>query len=117
SRCPMACTGRGPSPKLEEASGPDTALEPGDAIYAALIPPGWGHDLQAAMTPSQRMAQEVQSELRERPLEELVPDHYRDFRDMFSKEAFNELPPRKPWDHAIDLTLEAQLPQGRTFPI
>src|SRR6266581_6374198 len=64
------------------------------------------------------MAQEAQDRpLQEQPFEELVLGHYRDFRDVFSKEAFNELPPWKPWDHAIDLAPDAKLPQGRTFPL
>ena len=93
-------------------------LEPGDGVYAAVVPPEWGHKLQATSTPSQRMAQEAQEgPPAECPFEELVPEHYRDFRDVFSKEAFDELPPRKPWDHAIDLAPDAKLPQGRTFPL
>ena len=36
---------------------------------------------------------------------------------MFSKEAFDQLPPWKPWDHAIDLVPDAKLPRGRTFPL
>ncbi|SJL18332.1 uncharacterized protein ARMOST_21918 [Armillaria ostoyae] len=35
--------------------------------------------------------------------EEMVPPEYQSFRDLFSKENFNELPERKPWDHAIEL--------------
>ncbi len=34
---------------------------------------------------------------------EMVPEHYHSFHDLFSKENFNELPERKPWDHAIEL--------------
>ncbi len=40
--------------------------------------------------------------------EELVPEHYQSFR-LFSKENFDELPERKPWDHAIKLILNAKL--------
>ncbi|SJL18527.1 uncharacterized protein ARMOST_22120 [Armillaria ostoyae] len=38
-----------------------------------------------------------------RTFEEMVPPDYRSFRDLFSKENFDELPERKPWDHAIEL--------------
>ena len=33
------------------------------------------------------------------------------------KDAFNELPPCKVWDHAIDLIPDAELPLSRTFPL
>src|SRR5258708_40221436 len=39
------------------------------------------------------------------------------FRDVFSKEAFYELPPWKAWDHAIDLTSGAELPCSQMFPL
>ncbi|SJL15199.1 uncharacterized protein ARMOST_18685 [Armillaria ostoyae] len=40
--------------------------------------------------------------------EEMVPPDYRSFRDLFSKENFDELPERKPWDHAIELIPNAK---------
>ncbi|SJK99230.1 uncharacterized protein ARMOST_02521 [Armillaria ostoyae] len=40
--------------------------------------------------------------------EEMVPNDYRSFRDLFSKENFDELPERKPWDHAIELVPNAK---------
>ena len=42
---------------------------------------------------------------------------YHDFRDVFSKEAFDELPPQKAWDHAIDLTPGTELPHSWMFPL
>ena len=42
---------------------------------------------------------------------------YHDFRDVFSKEAFDKLPPWEAWDHAIDLTPETELPHSQTFPL
>ena len=40
--------------------------------------------------------------------EEMVPGHYRSYCDLFSKENFDELPKRKPWDHAIELVPNAK---------
>ena len=34
---------------------------------------------------------------------EVIPEAYHKFKDMFNKETFDELPPRRPWDHAIKL--------------
>src|SRR5260221_4048439 len=46
-----------------------------------------------------------------------VPEHYKDFADVFSEEAFAHLPPRKAWDHAIALHPHNKFPRGRTFPL
>src|SRR5260221_10699894 len=47
----------------------------------------------------------------------MVPAQYHDFRDIFSKEAFDELPPWKVWDHAIDLSPGTELPHSQMFPL
>src|SRR5260221_52322 len=44
-------------------------------------------------------------------------EHYKDFADVFSEEAFAHLPPHKAWDHTIELHPDAKLPRGRTFPL
>ena len=46
-----------------------------------------------------------------------MPAQYHNFRDVFSKEAFDELPPQKAWDHGIDLTPGTELPCSWTFPL
>ncbi len=40
--------------------------------------------------------------------EEMVPEHYRSFRDLFARESFDELPERRTWDHAIELIPNAK---------
>src|SRR5258708_2424955 len=47
----------------------------------------------------------------------MVPAQYHNFRDVFSKEAFDELPLWKAWDHAIDLTPGTELPCSQMFPL
>src|SRR6266446_1675823 len=47
----------------------------------------------------------------------MVLAQYHNFRDVFSKEAFDELPLWKAWDHAIDLTLGTELPCSWMFPL
>ena len=86
-------------------------VEPGDMIYAVFIPPEWEeHIIRAAATPSQWLAQEAQEVREGQPLKDMIPAQYQDFRDVFSKEAFDELPPQKAWDHAINLTPGAEPP-------
>src|SRR6266436_1486900 len=96
----------------------DNGPEPGDAIYAVFIPPEWAeHHIRATDTPLQRLAQEAQKAEVSQPLEDMVPAQYHDSRDVFSKEAFDELPPQKAWDHAIDLSPGTELPHSWMFPL
>ena len=34
---------------------------------------------------------------------EIIPEAYHEYKDVFAKEMFNELPPHWPWDHTIEL--------------
>ncbi len=43
------------------------------------------------------------TEKKVRTFEEIVPNWCRDFKDLFDKDNFDELPKLKPWDHAIEL--------------
>src|SRR6266446_3497743 len=96
----------------------DNRPEPGDAIYAAFIPPEWAeHHIRATDTPSQWLAQEVQKAEVSWPLKDMVLAQYHDFRDVFSKEAFDKLPPWKVWDHTIDLSPGTELPHSWMFPL
>src|SRR5882724_10625353 len=40
---------------------------------------------------------------------DIVPEPYQEFKDVFTKESFNELLDRKKWDHAIELVLDTQM--------
>ena len=40
--------------------------------------------------------------------EDIVPKPYQEFKDIFTKESFNELPDWKKWGHAIELIPDAQ---------
>src|SRR6266436_4189337 len=96
----------------------DDRPEPRDVIYTTFIPPEWvEHQIRAMDTPSQQLAQEAQKAEVSQPLKDMVPAQYHDFRDVFSKEAFDELPPQKAWDHAIDLSPGTELPCSWMFPL
>src|SRR5258708_36600068 len=87
-----------------------------DAVYVILLTPEWEECICATLTPSQRLAEEARAQQVCLP-ESAIPEHYKDFADVFSKEAFAHLPPRKAWDHAIELHPDAKLPRGRMFPL
>src|SRR5258705_819190 len=108
THCPTGCNGQ--VLKLE------LLLKPGDAVYAILLTLEWEEHICATSTPSQRLAEEAQAQ-QTCPSRGAIPEHYKDFTDIFSEEAFTHLPPRKVWDHAIELHPDAKLPRGRTFPL
>src|SRR5258708_7098281 len=113
SRCPPECRGRSNRGVAE-----DDRPEPRDVIYTTFIPPERvEHHIRATGTPLQRLAQEAQKAEVSQPLKDMVPAQYHNFRDIFSKEAFNELPPQKVWDHTIDLSPGTELPRSWTFPL
>ena len=76
----------------------------------------WEERICATSTPSQRLAEEAQAQ-QAHPSRSAIPEHYKDFADVFSEEAFAHLPLRKAWDHAIELHPDAKLPRGRMFPL
>src|SRR5258705_11171536 len=108
THCPTGCNGQ----VLE----PEPPLEPRDAVYAILLTPEWEECICATSTPSQRLAEEAQAQ-QACPSRSTIPEHYKDFADIFSEKAFAHLPPCKAWDHAIDLHHDAKLPRGRMFPL
>ena len=40
---------------------------------------------------------------KKKTFEEVAPEYVHEFKDVFAKESFDVLPPRRPWDHAIEL--------------
>ncbi len=108
--CPTDCNRQVLKPQLE------LLLEPGDTVYTILLTPEWEEHICATSTPSQRLAEEAQAQ-QAHPPGSTVPEHYKDFTDVFSEEAFAHLPPHKAWDHAIELHPDAKLPRGRMFPL
>ncbi|CDO77972.1 hypothetical protein BN946_scf184861.g1 [Trametes cinnabarina] len=49
--------------------------------------------------------------------EDIVPEHYRDFRDVFDEATFSTLPEHRPWDHAIELLPDAKPYCGKIYPM
>ena len=116
SRCPSSCY---PASQSANTDVNSIELEEGDAIFGVSLPANYtpeAANIGVTQTPSQRMAQDAHIP-EDHPLPALVPSHYLDFSDVFSKEGFAHLPPRKAWDHAINLVPNAPLPKGKTFPL
>lgn len=57
----------------------------------------------AGYTYSQQIAEKAHKDKPTKTFEEMVPEPYRDFKQVFSEAASERLPAHKPWDHAINL--------------
>src|SRR3954467_13030861 len=65
-----------------------------------------------------KLAIEAEMKKEKKTTEEIMLTHYHDFiKDICSKESFNELPPRKPWDHMIKLTPGSQPIDCKIYPL
>ncbi len=116
TQCPPSCNGQvlpqsNPPPWESTLSSP----EPEDMVYMILLTLEWEECICATSTPFQRLVEEAQAQ-RAHLAGRAVPEHYGDFTNVFSEEAFACLPHCKAWDHAIDLHPNAKLPRGRMFP-
>ena len=111
SRYPPQCKKPCKKPTTPDTTSDEDDLQLGDAIYAAFMSEEWATvQIRATTTPSQQLAEQAHAGNDQRTFAEMVPEAYHDFDDVFSKDAFNTLPPQKPWDHTIDLIPGADLP-------
>ena len=46
-----------------------------------------------------------------------VPLHYHDYKDVFNKEDFDQLPDHRTWDHAIELTEDFKPVNCKVYPL
>ncbi|SJL17380.1 uncharacterized protein ARMOST_20930 [Armillaria ostoyae] len=89
-----------PLPDADPDDRWDEELEEGDTILAVNMEEEL---VIRAMHHANDLATAANAEKPKRMFEEMVPPDYRSFCDLFSKENFDELPERRPWDHAIEL--------------
>ena len=61
--------------------------------------------------------QESEQKPREKTPEELVPEEYHKYLNVFSKKESEQMPIRKPWNHAIDLKDTFKPKKGRIIPL
>ncbi|SJK98948.1 uncharacterized protein ARMOST_02226 [Armillaria ostoyae] len=94
-----------PLPDADPNDRWDEELEDGDTILAVNMEE---EIIIHAVHHANDLAAAANAEKPTKTFEEMVPPDYRSFRDLFSKENFDELPERKPWDHAIELIPNAK---------
>src|SRR3981189_546174 len=84
--------------------GFDNEIEDSDCIFVAHI---HGEDdehfVRAASTVSQHLAEAFTKNSKATSFRDAIPSSLHEFKDIFSEGAFNHLPKRRKWDHAIEL--------------
>jgi len=102
TRCPESCgtTEQGIHPTSSKPSGPASSER-----------------VRATSTISTRLAEVAKETSQPAHLDDLIPRPYQAFREVFSKESFDELPDWKEWDHTIELTPDAQNFSTKVYPM
>ncbi len=90
-----------PLPDADPYDKCDEELEAGDTIL--MINFEEAIRVRAMRHVANDLAAKANAEKKAKTFEEMVPEWCRDFKDLFDKENFDELPEPKPWDHAIEL--------------
>jgi len=87
----------------------------GDRLFVHFMGEHW-EEIQATQMISQKLA-EVAGEAHSTCFEDIVPKPYQEFKDVFAKGSFDELPDRKQWDHNIKLIPNAQMFSTKVYPL
>src|SRR5882762_887872 len=66
---------------------------------------------------SQGLAEQAEKQKVKKTFKEIVPAEYHSYRRVFDKDAFDELPPRRTWDHTIELKDGASPKVGKIYPL
>ena len=109
-----------PDPDDDDDDAPvdadDFPIEEGDRIFVVNFN-DHKEDIRATQNVSQRLAEAFHKNSATKSFRDAAPDHLHDFEDVFSKTAFDALPDRKPWDHAIELIPDAQSKSCKVYPL
>jgi hypothetical protein len=91
-------------------------FEEGDRTFVIFVEKG-SETIAAGFTVSQQLAEKASEFAPIKSFKDLVPKPYQEFKDVFAKESFDQFPPRKPWDHAIELTPGEQPFSTNIYPV
>jgi len=114
-RCPIECMPllRETHPEDEEIDYED--LEDGEKIIVVDV--RQEIQLRAFQTKSSKLAEEAQRSSPRKTFDASVPSCYHGYEHVFTKEAFDEIPARRPWDHAIELVPGAEMMDCKIYPL
>ena len=71
----------------------------------------------ARLNPAMAMAQQSHLGEKTRSFEDMVPEPYRQFKDVFEKKASERFPESRPYDHAIDLKPDFLPKNCKVYPL
>src|SRR3981189_1705588 len=98
--------------------GFDDEIEDSDRIFVAHIHgEDAKHFVRAASTVSQRLAEAFTKNSKATSFRDAVPSSLHEFEDVFSEGAFDHLPKRRKWDHAIELEHEPLPGFRKVYPM
>jgi hypothetical protein len=82
----------------------DITIEKGDHVFMMVVHPvNPQHFVRASSTVSRRLAEAFAKNSKLKDFHDIVPTSLHAYADVFSETAFDSLPERRKWDHAIEL--------------
>jgi hypothetical protein len=96
----------------------DFAIEEDDRIFMTMVHPVDPHHFVCALsTVSGRLAEAFAKDSKPKNVEDIVPTSLHTYANIFSETAFDSLPERRKWDHAIELEREPSPGFCKVYPM
>jgi hypothetical protein len=96
----------------------DFTIEEDDRVFMAMVHPVDPHHfVRASSTVSGRLAEAFAKNSKPKGFEDIVPMSLHSYADIFSETAFDSLPERRKWDHAIELEREPSPGFRKVYPM
>jgi hypothetical protein len=96
----------------------DFTIEEDDRVFMTMVHPvNPHHFVRASSTVSGCLAEAFAKNSKPKSFEDTVPTSLHTYADVFSETAFNSLPERRKWDHAIELEREPSPGFRKVYPM
>jgi len=118
NRCPLTCTPLiipNTPEEVEEEDNDEVEIEDGERLFIVNFEKEI--NIRAHQSKSSKLAEESQKGEKRKSFKDGVLREYHECEDVFSKQSFDELPPRRPWDHAIELIKEGDELNCKIYPL
>jgi hypothetical protein len=96
----------------------DFTIEENDRVFMTMVHPVDPHHFVcASSTVSGHLAEAFAKNSKPKGFEDIVPTTLHEYADVFSETAFDSLPERRKWDHAIELEREPSPGFQKVYPM